>query len=130
MQKSASRAPDFVLSCQPRAERVEQHAVQVESRVNENRLAQSQRHISGFGSREHRFSNQFLGRAVVDQKRILTVGFVRQAAAAGFLPGELLVEDDGLEPGGAELLGGKRARRSSSQNGDALHCLGVGLTAG
>ena len=38
--------------------------------------------------------NQFFGRVVVDQKRVLLIRLVSKSASAGLLPREFLVEDE------------------------------------
>ena len=59
------------------------------------------------------------------------VGLVGEAAAARLFPRELLVEDYRLEPGRAELFGGKGACGTSAENGDTFHGFGFVLsTAG
>ncbi len=68
---------------------VQQHAIQVESRIDEQRIAQIHLHRTGAMCRQRGLVDDFLGNVVLDQKRIAGVGLVSEAAATRFLPGEL-----------------------------------------
>src|SRR5262249_50699995 len=61
------------------------------------------------------------GCRVVDQKRVLVVRLEREPAAAGFFPGEFLVEQGYPETSRCQLLRGECARRSAAENGNLLH---------
>ena len=80
---------------------LEQHAVQVEARIDQQRLVEFQRDFARFGRGQHGFGDQPLGRGVLDQERILAVGLIGEAAAAGLLPGELFVEQLHARPADA-----------------------------
>ena len=102
---------------------LQQHAVQIETRVDDQRMAQPQARPADPGGGQPCLADQPLRPVVLDQEGIAAVGLVGQAAAAGLLPGQLLVEEDGVQTRLRDPLGGKRAGRTSSQHDDALHFL-------
>ncbi len=83
MQKSASAAPLLVRSSQPKAPReiparagflnlgagvlgaFQEEAVEVETRIDEQRLVEFQRNFAGVGRGQHRLAHFPLGRGIV-----------------------------------------------------------------
>ena len=56
----------------------------------------------------------------MQKERILMVGLVGESAAARFLPRKLLIENNSLDAGRSEFLGGKRAGWTAAKDGN-LH---------
>jgi hypothetical protein len=55
---------------------------------------------TAIGGDEFDFLNQPLGFRTIEQKRIVKQSFVCEASAAGFLPGEVLIENCDLKTSG------------------------------
>src|SRR5690242_4869508 len=53
------------------------------------------------------------------------IGLVGEASAARLLPGQLFIEDNGLDAGRGQLSGGECACRTSTQYRDLLHLGGT-----
>ena len=100
---------------------LQQHTVQIQPRIDHQRIVQLQERLAGLGRGKHGFGDEALGGRVIDEKRILVVGLIRQPAAAGLLPGELLVEELHREAGRGQPLRGECSRRTTTQNGDTFH---------
>ncbi len=105
----------------------EQHSVEIETGVNEQRLIESEGDGSASRGGKDGFADGLARRCVVREKRVLGIRFIRQASAAGLLPGEFLVEEDGVNTSGCEALGREGARGSTAENRD-LHGVWPGLT--
>ena len=100
---------------------LQQHVVQVESRIDHQRIAQLERHFAGLRRRQHALRDHPLRRGIVNQERVLAVRLVRQPAAARLFPGELFVHQDHAESGRCQFLRGVCSRRTATQDCDTLH---------
>jgi len=101
---------------------LQEHVIQVVARVDQQRIVKFESSLAGVRRAQNCLGDEALGRRVVDQERILTVGLVSQSAAAGLFPGELFVEQEHAHPGRSQLLGGESSRRTAAQDGHLLHC--------
>ena len=72
-----------------------------------------------FGGDEFDLLNQLFGFRTIEQKRIVKEGFVREASAAGFLPGEVLIEKCDLKTGGREPFTAQGAGWASTHYGNS-----------
>src|SRR5579863_1355785 len=80
--------------------------------------------LAGFGRADYGLVHQLLGTRIVEQKRILAVRLIGEAAAAGLLPGELVVEQDGLHSSLREPFRGEGTGRAAAQDSNGLHSFG------
>jgi len=60
--------------------------------------------------------NHFFGVRAIEQEWIVKDGFMCEASAAGFFPGEVLIEKIDLEAGGGKPLGAQSSGRSSAHD--------------
>ena len=99
----------------------EEKAVQNGARINHQRT----RHLEAgtMSARRDEFGavNLFFFGGAVEEERIFFDGLVGKAAAAGFFPGEMLVEKRDVESGNAEFFGAKSAGGAPADNGNVLH---------
>src|SRR5260370_28272676 len=100
---------------------LEQHVIEIESRVDNQRTGESHLNGARFRRGEVGVGNDFLGRVVFEQKRILMISLVGESAAAGFFPGQLFIEDERFEAGIGETFCSEGSGRPAAQDGDALH---------
>jgi len=63
--------------------------------------------------------NHSFGVRAIEQERIAQEGFMCEAAAAGFFPGEMLIEKGDLQAGGRKPLGAQSSGRPSAHDGNA-----------
>lgn len=73
------------------------------------------------GGNEFGSVNLFFRGGAVEEERIFFDGFVGEAAAAGFFPGEMLVEKGDVESSDAQFFGAKSAGGPAADNGNVLH---------
>ena len=105
---------------------LQQQAIEIVAGIDYQWVVQLQTGFSRHWRRQNCLGDEPFGSGVFNQKRILTVRFVSQSAAAGFLPGELLVEKADFQARRCQALSGERACRPSAQNRNPLHFLPVG----
>ncbi len=101
---------------------LQQHAVEIHARIDHQRIVEAHADFPRLRRGDRRLVDQLLRSRVIDQVRILAVGLIRETSAAGLLPRELLVEDDGPQSGRGQALRGKGSRRTTAQHGDCFHC--------
>src|SRR5713226_8178070 len=77
---------------------IEQQAVEHDSGVDHDRLIEGEPHPVATAGDQFNGADQFLGVRSVEQEGISLNGLVSEAAAAGFLPGQMLVEQRNFEP--------------------------------
>src|SRR5579862_5206282 len=65
--------------------------------------------------------DKLLGIRAMEKKGIGDDGFVRQAAAAGFFPGEVLVVERDVKSRTGKPVGAKRSRRPAANDCDLAH---------
>ena len=83
---------------------VEEHAVQINARVNEQRARQLHLEGTGSGRGEHGIGDNLFGRVVFQQIGILRIRFIGDAATAWFFPCELFIKDDCSEAGAGQTF--------------------------
>src|ERR1700719_431306 len=83
---------------------VEKHAVQNHARINNDGVAHFQFGALFVAGDELDGVNQFFWIGIVEKKRKALNGFMGEAAAARFLPGEMLVENIDGVAGASELF--------------------------
>ena len=101
---------------------LQQHPVQIDSRIDHQRMGQVHLRFTGLRRRDHGFPHQPFRRVVVDQKRIFVIRLVGKPAAAWLFPRELFIEDRDLHPGRGQTLRREGSGRAAAQNSDSLHC--------
>ena len=107
---------------------VEQQPVQHLARVNYDRMAHlDPRAMPAAGNQLCRAHN-LLGVRSVEQERIRLDRFMSQAAAAGLLPRQALVENCYVKAVARKALAAKRAGGSASDNRDVFHGPGAILS--
>ncbi len=102
---------------------VQKEAVEVVSRIDQQRFIERQARRSCPAGPDRGFPHETLRRSIVEQKRVLVIRLVRESAAAGFLPGELLIAQDRRDTRRRKRLGGERAGRPASQHRHPFHSL-------
>jgi hypothetical protein len=65
--------------------------------------------------------DEFFGAGIIEKKRKTLNGFVSKAAAAGFFPGKMLVENVNFVTGAGELFAAHRSRRSAADDCNYRH---------
>jgi hypothetical protein len=100
---------------------VEQQAVEHSARVNHQRPRHFEACAMAATGDEFGAVNLFFGRGAVEQERVFFDGFVSEATAAGFFPGEVLVKKGDTESSGAEFFGAESPSGPSAHNGNLFH---------
>ena len=99
----------------------EEKAVQNGAGINHQRARHLKAGAMPARGDEFGVMNLFFGGRAVEEEGIFFDGFVGEAAAAGFFPGQMLVEKRDVESGDAQFLGAKSAGRTAADNGNVFH---------
>src|SRR6266436_9585220 len=99
----------------------EKHAVQNHARINNDGIAHFEFGALFVAGDELDGVNQFFWIGIVEEKRKALNGFVSEAAAAGFLPREMLVKNIDGVAGAGELFATHCSGRTAADNYDFSH---------
>src|SRR5579863_563603 len=82
-------------------------------------MVEAQMCATAIGGDEFDLLNQLFGLRTIEQKRIVKEGLVCEASAAGFLPGQMLIEKCDLKTGGRKPFAAQGAGWPSTHNGNS-----------
>src|ERR1700739_1486455 len=99
----------------------QKHPVQDHARVDDDRIAHFELGALFVAGDELDRVNQLFGIRIVEQKREALDGFMSEAAAAGFLPRQMLVKDIDGVAGAGQLLAAHGAGRTAAYDYDFSH---------
>src|SRR5882724_12520707 len=99
----------------------QKHAVQNHARINDDRVAHFEFGALLVAGDELDGVDQFFWIGIVEKKREALNGFVGEAAAAGFLPREMLVKNVDGVAGAGELFATHCSGRTAADNYDFSH---------
>ncbi len=105
---------------------VEQKAVEYRARVDDDGVIERQQSAIAMARNQLDAVNRFFGVRTVEQEGIAAHGLMGEAAAAGLLPGEMLIKKGDLKAGRGEPLRAKSAGRTAAHDGDTLPGHGFG----
>src|SRR5271170_615016 len=100
---------------------VKQQAIENLARVDDDGMAHLESGAMPAAGNQLRSAHDFFWLRPVEQEGIGFDGLMGEAAAAGFLPGETLVENGDAETAAGKALPAKRAGGSASDNRDVFH---------
>ena len=93
---------------------VEKQAIQDGTGIDDDGMLEVESGAVIFGAYDFDVVNELLGMGIIQQERVTLRGFVSKAAAAGFFPGEMLVENPYGVTSAGKLLAAHRARRTTA----------------
>ena len=98
----------------PRA--IQEHAVQHRARIDHDRVGHFERGMLLLAADQLDGIHQFFGIGIIKQEREALNGFVRQSAATGFFPSQVLIKKMNLVARARELLTAHCAGRSAADD--------------
>ena len=100
---------------------LEQQAVEDRAGINYQRARHLKTRAMAAAGNQLGGADFFFGLRTAEKERVALDGFVREAAAAGLFPGEMLVEERDVEACAGEFFSAEGAGRPAANNGNLLH---------